>query len=91
MNPALQFLELVDKNAKSIFTDFINKYSVETVSKKKKTSVKKNIDYLEELQKLSRGLKRKLVLLKTNFNKTTNYINETKIILNNNHVNLFIK
>ena len=91
MNPALQFLELVDKNAKSIFTDFINKYSVETVSKKKKTSVKKNINYLEELQKLSRGLKRKLVLLKTSFNKTTNYINETKIILNNNHINLFIK
>ena len=26
MNPAIQFLELVDKNAKNIFNEFITKY-----------------------------------------------------------------
>ena len=35
MNPALQFLELVDKNAMSIFQEFIDKYSVLKVKKLK--------------------------------------------------------
>jgi DNA polymerase elongation subunit (family B) len=35
MNPALQFLELVDKNAKNIFQEFIDKYSIYNFDKKK--------------------------------------------------------
>ena len=35
MNPALQFLELVDKNAIDIFNEFINKYSVPKIKKEK--------------------------------------------------------
>jgi len=53
--------------------------------------LKKKINYLEELQKLSRSLKRKLVLLKISFNKTNKFINESKIKINNNHIGLFIK
>jgi DNA polymerase elongation subunit (family B) len=33
MNPALQFLELVDKNAKNIFEEFINEYSTPKIKK----------------------------------------------------------
>jgi DNA polymerase elongation subunit (family B) len=91
MNPALQFLELVDNNAKSIFTDIIDKYSINTIKKKPSNGIKKKINYLEELQKLSRSLKRKLVLLKISFNKTNKFINESKIKINNNHIKLFIK
>jgi hypothetical protein len=35
MNPALQFLELVDKNAINIFKEFINKYSAPKVKKER--------------------------------------------------------
>jgi DNA polymerase elongation subunit (family B) len=35
MNPALQFLELVDKNAIDIFNEFINKYSIPKIKKEK--------------------------------------------------------
>jgi DNA polymerase elongation subunit (family B) len=81
MNPALQFLELADKNAKSIFTDFINKYSSQPINKKKPV-VKKIINYYLELQKMSKALTKKLVLLETSFKKTSNYINDIKIKLN---------
>ena len=40
---------------------------------------------------MSKALTRKLVLIETSFKKTNNYINDIKIKLNNNHVNLFIK
>ena len=33
MNPALQFLELVDKNAINIFNEFINTYSIPKIPK----------------------------------------------------------
>ena len=39
MNPALQFLELVDKNASNIFKEFIEKYS--NSLKGKTTNIKK--------------------------------------------------
>lgn len=35
MNPALQFLELVDKNAINIFKEFIDKYSIQKIKKVK--------------------------------------------------------
>ena len=35
MNPALQFLELVDKNAINIFNEFINKYSAPKIKKER--------------------------------------------------------
>ena len=41
MNPALQFLELVDKDCKQIFTDFINKYGIKKIKKSK--SIEQNI------------------------------------------------
>jgi DNA polymerase elongation subunit (family B) len=42
MNPVLQFLELVDKNAKNIFQEFITKYSV-AKKKKSRSASKKSI------------------------------------------------
>jgi hypothetical protein len=40
MNPALQFLELVDKNAINIFNEFIKNYSIPKVKKEKPVKVK---------------------------------------------------
>jgi DNA polymerase elongation subunit (family B) len=40
MNPALQFLELVDKNAINIFNEFIEKYSAPKIKKEKKIKEK---------------------------------------------------
>ncbi len=43
MNPALQFLELVDKNAIQMFNEFIEKYSAPKVKKEKKVKEPKPI------------------------------------------------
>ena len=41
MNPALQFLELVDKDAIKIFNEFIEKYSAPKIKKEPKPKVEK--------------------------------------------------
>ena len=40
MNPALQFLELVDKNAINIFKEFIDKYSIQKIKPEKPIKIK---------------------------------------------------
>jgi hypothetical protein len=72
MNPALQFLELVDKNAKDIFTKYINTYSNEKIKNKK------IIDYNLELDKMHKELKKKINSLNKSFNETNNFINNLK-------------
>ena len=55
MKPALQFLELVDKNAIEIFNEYINKYSKVKVKKQRKPSIKSTIaKYKTELKGLIR-------------------------------------
>ena len=53
MNPALQFLELVDKNAIDIFNNFILKYSIKKTKCKKimpsKVCIKKDINHKNKL------------------------------------------
>ena len=48
MNPALQFLELVDKDAIKMFNEFIEKYSAPKVKKEKKIKEPKPVKELKE-------------------------------------------
>jgi len=56
MNPALQFLELVDPNAKNIFENFINIYSVTKKNNILKTMIKNlliDINFYKKLYKIT--------------------------------------
>jgi DNA polymerase elongation subunit (family B) len=85
MNPILQFLELVDKNAKQIFDDFIEKYSSPKIKKIKeikekekeiKSKIIKNksqsITKILKTFKVTKIISESLLKLLINFNK--NYI-----------------
>ena len=67
MNPALQFLELVDKNTINLFNEFITKYSQPKVIKEK--VIKEKV------------IKEKVIKEKVNNNKI--YINEITQLINN--------
>jgi hypothetical protein len=51
MNPALQFLELVDKNANNLFKEFIDKYSSPNYKKLEKEKLKKEKEEKNLLEK----------------------------------------
>ena len=78
MNPALQFLELVDKDAKNIFNDIIAKYSA---IKKPKINQKK-IDslYKIEVKKTIKEINTKISATKKLYNNKT--IKDIKNIFN---------
>jgi len=79
MNPALQFLELVDPNAIDIFNQFINKYSLPKINKK----TKKNINITNTKINTNTNTKTKT---KNNNNNTINievYSNSNNDISNN--------
>ena len=77
MNPALQFLELVDKNAKNLFQEFINKYSVIKVKKTTKKASQQAKTKIKELIKQFNVLKKTKTIVKT---LKTNYKNLISII-----------
>ena len=57
MNPALQFLELVDKNTINLFNEFITKYSQpkiikEKVIKEKVIKEKVKVKYINKIEQL---------------------------------------
>lgn len=87
MNPALQFLELVDKNAINIFNEFIDKYK--TIKPKKialnnKTKTKNKLKIKKEKTAIDL-----LIEIKNNKSKSKKIINEIKNIINdiNNSIN----
>ena len=87
LNPALQFLELVNKNSKYIFTNFIEKYKI-SFNKKKEKSIRQ---YIFEIKIFINKINNKN---KNKINKINNEINEINIKINNcnkNYNNLFIK
>ena len=59
MNPALQFLELIDSNAKNIFIQFINKYTSNLPKKK----IKDTENYINEINNLINKFNNKIKLL----------------------------
>jgi len=59
MNPALQFLELIDSNAKNIFIQFINKYTSNLPKKK----IKDTENYINEINNLIIKFNNKIKLL----------------------------
>ena len=88
MNPALQFLELVDKNAVNIFKEFIDKYSIQKIKKVKEpkppkepkkitfNKYKLNINKLiKEIKKISLNKDNNLLKLKNKITKQFNIIN----------------
>jgi DNA polymerase elongation subunit (family B) len=77
MNPALQFLELVDKNAKNLFQEFINKYSIIKVKKTTKKASQQAKTKIKELIKQLNVLRRTKCIVKT---LKTNYKNLISII-----------
>ena len=69
MNPALQFLEIVDKNASCLFKEFIDKYSSPNYKKieKEKLKLEKEENLLllkQEKNKLKQEKDKKILLLK---------------------------
>ena len=81
MNPALQFLELVDKNASSVFNNFIVKYSQPKIIKEK---------IIKEKIIKEKIIKEKIIKDKTNKNKTIkDKIIKDKII-NDDAINILI-
>jgi len=74
--PALQFLELVDKDSINIFNEFINKYSII-----KQIKEKEKLKKLEEKNLLEK-IKQENKIKKDNINKIKGFINE---------INTFIK
>jgi DNA polymerase elongation subunit (family B) len=64
MNPALQFLELVDKNSVNIFNEFINKYQIKKIKEKIikekiiKEKISKKISKNIEIKKLISSIKK---------------------------------
>ena len=78
MNPAIQFLELIDKNASNIFNEFINKYQLKKIKpikpiKEEKIKLIKPIK--EEKIKLIKPIKEKIKSIKTiNIKKYINII-----------------
>ena len=80
MNPALQFLELVDKDAKNIFNDIIAKYSgvkVPKINQKKIDSM-----YKLEVKKTVKDINSKISATKKLYNNHNKTIKDIKNIFN---------
>ena len=77
MNPALQFLELIDNNAKNIFIQFINKYASNLPKKK----IKDPENYINEINNLINKFNNKIKLL--NNVKFIKLTTETNQLYNN--------
>ena len=79
MNPALQFLELVDKNAIDIFKEFIDKYSIPKEKIIKKIKIENN-NPNEALDILLKIKGKKSESLKTTITKLIKEIKKTRLI-----------
>jgi hypothetical protein len=79
MNPALQFLELVDKNAINIFKEFIDEYSIPKIKKVKELKEVKPIKVKEPKQIKVKETKSNKVKETINIKK---YITEVQGLIN---------
>ena len=92
MNPALQFLEIVDKDASKLFKEFIDKYSSPNLKKIEKYKLK--LEKEEKLLLLKLEKEGKLLLkqnkLKLDKNKVNKSCNALSELLKNKNNNLLI-
>jgi hypothetical protein len=78
MNPALQFLELVDKNANNLFKEFIDKYSAPNYKKLEKEKIKQE---KEEKMLLEKEEKEKLKQEKEKLKQEKEKLKQEKMLL----------
>ena len=86
MNPALQFLELVDKNAMNIFTEFIDKYSLPKIKKITKVSALKLLLEKNNINNIN-TINNKYISDLKDIIKKLNKLDTKKISINQNDIN----